>query len=96
MNQGPVSGKILSPLVIVSMEKTTVAKVISELKSVSRLKICRKVRMLKILLMRIKILNHKNFFVCYNYLTMVVREITLVQLLQSCYTEVSSDNELRV
>ncbi len=31
--------KILSPLVILSMEKTMVTKVISELKSVSRLKI---------------------------------------------------------
>ncbi len=37
----PVSGKILSPLVILSMEKTMVAKVISELKSNSRLKIFR-------------------------------------------------------
>ncbi len=34
-----VSQKILSPLVILSMEKTMVTKVISELKSVSRLKI---------------------------------------------------------
>ncbi len=38
---GPVSQKILSPLVILSMEKTMVTKVISELKSVSRLKIFR-------------------------------------------------------
>ena len=38
---GPVSQKILSPLVILSMEKTMVAKVISELKSISRLKIFR-------------------------------------------------------
>ncbi len=36
---GPVSQKILSPLVILSMEKTMVTNVISELKSVSRLKI---------------------------------------------------------
>ncbi len=36
---GPVSKKIWSPLVILSMEKTMVTKVISELKSVSRLKI---------------------------------------------------------
>ncbi len=35
--QGPGSQKILSPLVILSMEKTMVTKVISELKSVSRL-----------------------------------------------------------
>ncbi len=35
----PVSQKILSPLVILSMEKTMVTKVISELKSVSRIKI---------------------------------------------------------
>ncbi len=33
-----VSQKILSPLVILGMEKTMVTKVISELKSVSRLK----------------------------------------------------------
>ncbi len=38
-DQGPVSQKILTPLVILSMEKTMVTKVISELKSVSRLKI---------------------------------------------------------
>ena len=37
--QGPVSQKILSPLVILSMEKTMVTKLIRELKSVSRLKI---------------------------------------------------------
>ncbi len=37
--QRPVSQKILSPLVILSMEKTMVTKVIRELKSVSRLKI---------------------------------------------------------
>ncbi len=36
---GPVSQKSLSPLAILSMEKTMVTKVISELKSVSRLKI---------------------------------------------------------
>ncbi len=35
---GPVSGKILRPLAILCMEKTIVAKVISELKSISRLK----------------------------------------------------------
>ncbi len=40
-DQGPVSQKILSPLVILSMEKTMVTKVISELKSISRLKIFR-------------------------------------------------------
>ncbi len=38
---GPVSQKILSPLVILSMEKTMVTMVISELKSISRLKIFR-------------------------------------------------------
>ncbi len=38
-DHGPVSQKILSPLVILSMEKTMATKVISELKSVSRLKI---------------------------------------------------------
>ena len=38
-HQGPVSQKILSPLVILRMEKTMVTKVIGELKSVSRLKI---------------------------------------------------------
>ncbi len=36
---GPVSQKILSPLVILSMEKTMVTMVISELKSISELKI---------------------------------------------------------
>ncbi len=36
---GPVSQKILSPLVILSMEKTMVTMVISELKSISRLQI---------------------------------------------------------
>ncbi len=36
--QGPVSQKILSPLVVLSMEKTMVVKVISEILSVSRLK----------------------------------------------------------
>ena len=36
---GPVSQKILSPLVILSMEKTIVTKVIVELKSISRVKI---------------------------------------------------------
>ena len=36
---GPVSQKILSPLVIFSMEKTMVTMVISELKSISRLKV---------------------------------------------------------
>ena len=39
VDMGTVSQKILSPLVILSMEKTMVTKVISELKSVSRLKI---------------------------------------------------------
>ncbi len=39
--QGPVSKKILSPLVILSMEKTMVTKVIRELKSISRLQIFR-------------------------------------------------------
>ncbi len=38
---GPVSQKILSPLVILSMEKTMITMVISELKSISRLKIFR-------------------------------------------------------
>ncbi len=38
-DQRPVSQKISSPLVILSMEKTMVTMVISELKSVSRLKI---------------------------------------------------------
>ncbi len=38
---GPVSQKIVSPLVILSMEKTMVTMVISELKSISRLKIFR-------------------------------------------------------
>ena len=38
---GPVSQKILNPLVILSMEKTMVTMVISELKSISRLKIFR-------------------------------------------------------
>ncbi len=37
--QGSVSQKILSPLVILSREKTMVTMVISELKSISRLKI---------------------------------------------------------
>ncbi len=36
---GPVSQKILSPLVMLSMEKTMVAMVIGEIKSISRLKI---------------------------------------------------------
>ncbi len=39
LHLGPVSEKILSTLVILSMDKTMVAKVISELKTVSRLKI---------------------------------------------------------
>ncbi len=38
---GPVSQKILSPLVFLSMGKTVVTMVISELKSISRLKIFR-------------------------------------------------------
>ncbi len=38
-DQGPVSQKILSPLVILSMEKKMVTKVIREVKSISRLKI---------------------------------------------------------
>ncbi len=38
-DMGPVSQKILSPLMILSREKTMVTKVISELKSLSRLKI---------------------------------------------------------
>ncbi len=37
--RGQFLKKILSPLVILSMEKTMVTKVISELKSISRLKI---------------------------------------------------------
>ncbi len=37
--RGQFHKKILSPLVILSMEKTMATKVISELKSVSRLKI---------------------------------------------------------
>ena len=41
-NQGPVSQKILSPLVILSVEKTMVTMVISELKSISRLTMFRK------------------------------------------------------
>ncbi len=39
--QGPVSQKILSPLVILSREKSMVTMVISELKFISRLKIFR-------------------------------------------------------
>ncbi len=41
---GPVSQKILSPLVILSMEKTMVTMVISELKFIARLKIFRETR----------------------------------------------------
>ncbi len=41
MIQGPVLKKILSPLVILSLEKTMVTMVINELKSISRLKIFR-------------------------------------------------------
>ncbi len=37
--QGAVSGKILSPIVFLSMEKTMVSNVISELKSISGQKV---------------------------------------------------------
>ncbi len=47
LDLGPVSQKILSPLGILSMEKTMFAMVISELKSISRLKIFRKTWFLK-------------------------------------------------